>query len=93
MFPKLKTFYKPQTPEEAQALLARADVRTMALYGGPELFDDLDTTGTIEAVVSLAGLGRDKVTVTESALHIGALLPLTALPQAPWRRRRSAHTA
>jgi carbon-monoxide dehydrogenase medium subunit len=81
MLPRLKEFHQPETVDEALALLARRDVRTAPLYGGPELFDDLAMAGEVEAVVSLAGLGLDKVTELAERLHLGAMVRLAALPE------------
>jgi CO/xanthine dehydrogenase FAD-binding subunit len=77
MLPKMQTFHEPETIDEALALLARPDVRTLPLYGGPELFDDLGVAAEVEAVVSLEGLGLDAVT----ELRVGAMVPLSSLPK------------
>ncbi len=83
MLSNLQTIHTPESIEEARALLERPDVRTMPLYGGPELFDDLARAAEMEEAVSLAGLGLDGVNFEpKSDLHIGALVTLAGL----WER-------
>ncbi|MBN1286052.1 MAG: FAD binding domain-containing protein [Anaerolineae bacterium] len=86
MLPKLQSFYKPETIEQARELLARPDLRTLPLYGGPELFDDLAEAAEIEAVVSLSELGLNTLTETPEGLRIGAMVALAALPESQFLR-------
>lgn len=80
MLPRLKSFHKPKTINEVLKLLARPGIRTLPLYGGPELFDNLAAAAEMEEVVSLAGLNLDRVTDEDGWLRLGAMTPLAALP-------------
>ena len=80
MLPRLKSFHKPKTINEALKLLARPGIRTLPLYGGPELFDNLAAAAEMEEVVSLAGLNLDRVSDEDGWLRLGAMTPLAALP-------------
>ncbi|MCZ7543715.1 MAG: FAD binding domain-containing protein [Anaerolineae bacterium] len=83
MLPKLETVHEPESVSAALKLLARPGVRMMPLYGGPELFDDLQVAAEVEEVILLAGLGLDQVHAEPgSDWRIGAMVTLAALPEA-----------
>ncbi|MDH5606867.1 MAG: FAD binding domain-containing protein [Anaerolineae bacterium] len=69
-------YHRPETIEEALALLSRPAPLTLPLGGGTVLNAPSDDDF---AVVDLQKLGLDKITKKGSALHIGAAATLQAL--------------
>lgn len=80
----LTEIVKPETIEEAVQLLDRETPRTVALAGGTEVVGDADSQ--VGAVVDLSGLGLDTLRVEADGLHMGALVTLAALADAPQAR-------
>lgn len=78
MLLNLKTIHKPQTLEEAIALLAQPG--TYPLYGGAAL--QRASNPAVEAAVSLDQLGLNDVRVSENSLRLGTMLTLEQVRQA-----------
>ena len=72
--PAIKEYYRPQTLDEALALLRR-DETTIPLAGGTHLVP----TPNAPAVVDLQALGLDELAVEGSHIHIGAMARLQRL--------------
>jgi CO/xanthine dehydrogenase FAD-binding subunit len=72
--PPLKEYYRPQTLDEALALLRR-DAATIPLAGGTHLVPTL----TASAVVDLQALGLDELAVEGSQIRMGAMVRLQRL--------------
>ena len=71
---RLKEYYRPQTLDEALALLRR-DAPTIPLAGGTHLVPAL----TASAVVDLQALGLDELVVDGARANIGAMVRLQQL--------------
>jgi carbon-monoxide dehydrogenase medium subunit len=78
--PRVK-YHRPATLEEALALLRREKVRTAPLAGGTSLVPTLGRRA--DEVVDLQALGLDTLTVEGDRLHIGAMVRLQQLVEAP----------
>ncbi len=70
----LKEYYRPQTLDEALALLRR-DAATVPLAGGTHLVPAL----TASAVVDLQALGLDKLVIDGPRVNLGAMVRLQRL--------------
>ena len=89
----MRDYYRPETLEEALALLRRGGAGTRPLAGGtwlvPQLRRDLPNTlaADVDAVLDLSGLDLDYVKIDEEAdgawLHLGAMTTLSELVQHP----------
>lgn len=79
MLVNLRAYHQPRTPAEAIALLREG--RTALLAGGTELLGLEDDD--IAAVIDLATLGLDFIELQGGELHLGAMLTLRRLAEAP----------
>ena len=79
MVPKFREVHRPQSLDEALALLARPDVHTVPLAGGTALLAHPDPR--VEAVVDLQDLPLADIRVEEAhgGLGLGAMVRLQAL--------------
>lgn len=77
MLLQLNEYHRPETWDQAMALLGRADVRTVPLAGGTDLLGRDDDH--VQAVVDLAGLGLGYVRQDQAGLRIGAMATLQQL--------------
>ena len=82
-------FHKPSTLAEASDLLMRKDPKTAVLSGGTLLIGE--ATREIEAVVDIAGLGLDKITVLGNLIRIGAMVTLQSLVEDPLFGQHGSH--
>jgi carbon-monoxide dehydrogenase medium subunit len=77
---RIKEYHRPQTLDDALALLQR-DRTTVPLAGGTDLIPS--RAPDVQAVVDLQALGLDELSVEESRMTIGAMFPLQRLVEAP----------
>lgn len=74
-------YHRPETVAKALQLLRRPGVKTAPLAGGTWLTGQRDDA--LQAVVDLGALGLNTISEQESAIHIGAMVALQALVEAP----------
>jgi CO/xanthine dehydrogenase FAD-binding subunit len=74
-------YYRPETIAEAIRLLARPGVKTAPLAGGTLLTGQRDDM--LQAVVDLRALGLNTITEQDGQIHLGAMVTLQALVDAP----------
>jgi carbon-monoxide dehydrogenase medium subunit len=79
--PKLAEYHRPATLEEALALLRREKIRTVPLAGGTSLVPTLGRRA--KAVVDLQALKLDTLALEGNRLHVGAMVRLQQLVEAP----------
>lgn len=85
----LQEYHRPESVDEAVALLARTDRRLAPLAGGSALVGALEThTVQVDGVVDLGRLGLDRITVHEQpergeVLLLGATATLTDVSRHP----------
>jgi carbon-monoxide dehydrogenase medium subunit len=74
--PQIKEYHRPQTLDDALALLQR-DETTVPLAGGTELVPS--RAPHVQSVVDLQALGLDELSIEGFHIHIGAMVPLQRL--------------
>ncbi len=81
----LHEYHRPETLDEALALLARTDRNLLPLAGGSKLIGELETRVRldVDGVVDLRGLELDKIVAEADRVIIGATVTLTALVEHP----------
>lgn len=77
---RINEYHRPLTLDDALALLQR-DQTTVPLAGGTDLVPS--RAADTHAVVDLQALGLDDLSVEESHMHLGAMLPLQRLVESP----------
>lgn len=77
MLYNLREYYRPDDVAEALRLLRRADVRTVPLAGGTDLVGQRNPE--VEAVVDLAGLELDGISLEGGTLRLGAMVRLQTI--------------
>lgn len=82
--PRIRNYHRPESIDDAVALLSRPDAATAILAGGTSL--NADPERTADELVDLQALGLDGVAVAAQTMTIGAMVRLSALiahPAAP----------
>jgi putative selenate reductase FAD-binding subunit len=74
----IRTIHRPETVDEALALLARSDVLTLPLGGGTRL-SRVRQPGALLDLVDLQRLGLNKILREGGMLHVGATVTLEQL--------------
>jgi carbon-monoxide dehydrogenase medium subunit len=77
---RISEYHRPQTLDEALALLQRSRT-SVPLAGGSELVPS--RAPNAQAVVDLQALGLDELSVEGFRMHIGAMVPLQRLVESP----------
>ncbi len=78
-------YERPATIAEALRLLTRPGVKTALLAGGTLLAGQRDDA--LQALVDLRALGLDTISEQDNQIHLGAMLTLQALVDAPLARK------
>ena len=81
MLLNMTEYYRPETIAEAIRLLARPGIKTAPLAGGTLLTGQRDDA--LQAVVDLQALGLNTITEQDGQIHLGAMVTLQALVDAP----------
>lgn len=74
-------YHRPETVEDALRLLSRPGVKTAPLAGGTLLVGQRDDE--LQAVVDLRALGLNTISEQGNQIHVGAMVTLQALVDAP----------
>jgi CO/xanthine dehydrogenase FAD-binding subunit len=74
-------YYRPETIEDALHLLGRPGIKTTPLAGGTLLVGRRDDD--LQAVVDLRALGLNTISEQDGQVHLGAMVTLQALVDAP----------
>src|SRR5579885_157568 len=74
-------YYRPETVEDALRLLRRPGIKTAPLAGGTLLVGQRDDE--LQAVVDLRALGLNTISEQGNQIHVGAMVTLQALVDAP----------
>jgi len=92
MLSQLKTYYRPQSVDEALALLASNRENTTVIAGGTHINAHMDPQ--TKTVIDLQSVGLNALTVEEERLTLGAMVRLQTLvesSQVPALLQKMAH--